>query len=139
MSKSNIALLALSAVWIKLIWLLHPHADMDFNETPVYSMFPIRPEIMISKPTYIATACGHITWLIFSTVCYFTLDNYRKIFGVLFIIQFLQFVEYFFTYNEPFDWQKVQLFGHKVELTFTLAKLVIPSCIYVFQEIWRDR
>ncbi len=112
---------------------------MAFDKIPVYSMFPLRPDIMISKPTYIATACGHIAWLIFSSVCYFTLSDYKKIFGVLFIIQFFQFIEYFFTYNEPFDWQVIDLFGHEVELSLTLVKLVVPTCMYIFQEAWRDR
>jgi hypothetical protein len=139
MSDRKLAFLALSAVWVKLIWMLHPHADIPFDQIPTYQMFPLRPDILISKPTYIATACGHIVWLIFATVCYFKFEQFKKAFAALFIIQLIQFFEYFANYNEPFAWQIVNLFGHETEIGFTLIKLVVPMGIFIYQLAWEER
>lgn len=138
MRKSRIALLALSALYVKLIWILHPHADLPYTEVPTFQLFPLAKDIMISKPTYIAFACNHVVWLIFISVCWFTLEKYRVTFAVLFLIQFLQFIEYFFTYNRPFNWQIISIFGHEIEIGLTLVKLIVPACICMYQVIWKN-
>lgn len=138
MSRKSLAWLAISTLFIKLIWLLHPDMMLQVKSIPTYQMFPFAKDIWITKPTYISFMCEKLVWLVIILIWGELLPEYKMVFGALFIIQALQFVEFFLNYNyEPWFWFYIG--NHKIDIDLTLAKLTIPSLILLYQQIWKGK
>jgi hypothetical protein len=129
--------LLLSTLFIKALWTLHPDALLPPNEIPVYKMFKYS-DILISKPTYFYFICAHTIMLIYIFVWGELLPRYRKLFVIWFVIQALQFVEYFFNYNEAQLWYFIG--RYKLDVDLTLAKMtVLPATFLLYDYIWRRK
>lgn len=89
--------LIISTLVIKELWKLFPYSEVTFK------MFPYS-EQMITKQTYFWFFCFYAIQLIVVSSWYYKFESYRKIFGVWFIFQALEVIEYYFTYNEPHIW-----------------------------------
>ena len=131
--------LILSTLIIRYLWTLHPdnYIYEDPNLIPVYKMFPFSDQ-KISWPSYLYFPCLNIVQLIYIRVWMKVFDRYRNIFHVWFVIQAMQFGEYFLNYNEA---QMSIHFGrYPLAIDLTLAKMVIlPILFLLYDVIWRRR
>lgn len=79
--------------------------------------------------------CNNANKLIWLYVVIELLPGFRWSLNTWFVIQALQFVEFFFTYNETQIF--VQFLGHNVEIGLHLAKLIIPWLVFIFEATWK--
>lgn len=89
--------LIISTLFIKELWKFYPYSET------VYKMFPYS-EQMITKQTYFWFFSFYAIQLIVVASWYYKFEDYRFIFGAWFIFQILEFIEYYFTYNEAHLW-----------------------------------
>lgn len=133
--EDRVALLVVLTLPVKFLWKLHPHAALPYDQIPEYKLFKYS-EITITWPTYISYASEHVIWLMWIYAACMMFPRFKWTFNTWFVIQFLQFGEYFFTYNETQFF--AYLFGHKVELGLHLVKLILPSLIFIWELTWRE-
>lgn len=127
----------LSTLWIKALWTLHPDALLPAEQIPVYKMFPYS-DTPISKPTYIFFICSHTITLIYIYVWGQMFGRYKNLFLIWFVIQTVQFGEYFLNYNEAQLWYYIG--PYKLDIDFTLLKIVgLPITFLLYKVIWRSR
>jgi hypothetical protein len=127
----------LSTLWIKALWTLHPDALLPGVDIPVYKMFKYS-ETLISKPTYIFFICSHTITLIYIYVWGQVFVNYKNLFLIWFVIQIVQFGEFFLNYNEAQIWYFIG--PYKLDIDLTLLKIVgLPITFLLYKLIWRDR
>lgn len=102
--------LIISTLFIKELWTFYPYSEQT------YKMFPYSPTL-ITKQTYFWFFCFYAIQLIVVSSWYYKFEECRVIFGVWFIFQFLEVIEYYLTYNEPHLWIWVDLNReHKIGL-----------------------
>lgn len=121
---------------IQALWTLHPDAWLPANQIPVYKMFKFAKDIEISMPTYFFFILRHSVTLIYIYSWGELLPKYKKIFSFWFIIQSVQFVEYFFDYNESQIFMNIGQYRLPIDLT--LVKMFgLPAYLLVLK--WKDR
>lgn len=126
----------LSTLWIKALWTLHPDALLPAAEIPVYKMFPYS-DTQISKPTYIFFICSNTITLIYIYVWGQVFVKYKNLFLVWFVIQMVQFGEFFLNYNEAQIWYYIG--PYKLDIDLTLLKIVgLPITFLLYKLIWRS-
>lgn len=76
-------------------------------------------------------------WLIIIWTWKELMPEYQSALGALFLIQGLIFIEYFFNYNETQFWATIG--NHRVPLDLSMAKLIVPTCILIYHQIWRGK
>lgn len=137
MSKEErVVLLVMFTLPISYFWKLHPHAALPDDQVPWLHLFPYS-ETVITWPTYISMVCANINKLIWVYAACEMFPKFKWSLNTWFVIQALQFVEFFFTYNETQFF--TYLFGHKVELGLHLAKLILPWMVFIWEMTWKDR
>lgn len=126
----------LSTLWIKALWTLHPDALLPADQIPVYKMFSYS-DTPISKPTYIFFICSHTITLIYIYVWGQVFVNYKNLFLIWFVIQVVQFGEFFLNYNEAQIWYYIG--PYKLDIDLTLLKIVgLPVTFLLYKVIWRN-
>lgn len=120
---------------IQALWTLHPDNFLDYDKIPTYKMFPFS-EVEISKPTYFYFMLRHVVMMIYAYAFGELVPKYRKIFMFWFIVQSVQFVEYFFNYNEAKLW--VMIFDHRLDLDLQFLKMLGMPIFYLILQ-WKDR
>jgi len=137
--RRNLVWLLLSTLIIRYLWQLHPDSFIydDPNKIPVYKLFWFS-EQEISWPSYIGGICLNIVMLIYIRVWMKVFGEYKMIFHIWFVIQAIQFGEYFLTYNEA---QMSIHFGRfPLPIDLTLAKMVgLPIMFLLYDVIWKRR
>lgn len=130
----KIATVAFLTLPVSLLWKLHPHAYLPFDQVPWFELFPLS-ETKITWPTYVSMICNNAVKLMWIYVIWELLPGFRWSINTWFVIQALQFVEFFFTYNETQIF--VQFLWHDVEIGLHLAKLIIPWLVFIFEATWK--
>lgn len=130
----KIATVAFLTLPVSLLWKLHPHAYLPFDQVPWFELFPYS-ETKITWPTYVSMICNNAIKLMWIYVIWELLPGFRWSLNTWFVIQALQFVEFFFTYNETQIF--VKFMGHNVEIGLHLAKLIIPWLVFIFEATWK--
>ncbi len=92
-SDTITVLFIVSTLFLDKLWKLWP------DSTVVFKMFPYS-EVEITKQTYVWMVFLNIITMIYVHSWCYKFDQYRAIFGVWFCLQFLQLIEFLFTYNE---------------------------------------
>lgn len=131
--------LILSTLIIRYLWTLHPdnYIYEDPNLIPEYKLFPFSDQ-KISWPSYLYFACINAVQLIYIMVWMNVFSRYKNIFHVWFVIQAIQFGEYFLTYSEP--QMSVNIGRYPLPIDLTLAKMVLlPSMFLLYDVIWRNK
>jgi hypothetical protein len=124
----------LVTLWIKALWTLHPDALLPNADIPTYKMFPFS-DILITKPSYFYFICLHAITMIYVFVWGEVFKSYRNLFKIWFIIQAVQFVEYFFNYNEAQLWTFIGPYKLDIDLVF-LKMVGLPVVFLLYNVIW---
>lgn len=127
----------IGTLFIKALWTLHPDVLLGIQNIQTHQMFPFAKHVWITKPTYISMICDKSISLIIVWTWLALMPEYKKPLSALFIIHSLQFVEFFFTYNETLIWMNIG--RHKLDIDLSLLKLIVPVGILIFQEPWKDK
>jgi hypothetical protein len=122
-------LLIVSTLFLKELWTLFPY------DTETYKLFPYS-ETMMTKQTYIWFLCYYGIWLIILHSWYYKFVDYRIIFGVWFLFQIAEFVEFYFTYNEALYYLHFR--QHKIGVNVTNIKYVVLIFLTGFQFLKDD-
>ena len=130
----RLGLLVLFTLPISYLWKLHPHSVLPDDQVPWLNLFAYS-DTQITWPTYISMICNNANKLIWIYVVLELLPRFKWSLNTWFVIQALQFVEFFFTYNET---QFFMYFGNdRVEIGLHTAKLIIPWLVFIFEAIWK--
>lgn len=118
-----------STLFIKELWTLYPSSTLE------YKMFPYS-ETMITKQTYIWFMCYYAIQLIVVHTWYYKFPEYRLIFGVWFILQVMEFIEFLFSYNEALLWFYIDT--HKINLNVINLKYLTIISLTTHHLIWKQ-
>lgn len=132
MSRKTIAWIAISGLFVKALWILHPDYDVPWQQLELIKKFPLS-DIEITDITYVSMICDKSAMLIWIFCLGMLMPQYWRAFSVWFTIQALQFGEFFLNYNET----SIYLYGVPINLSF--AKLVLPACVLLYEQIWKDK
>lgn len=125
MDRDKILVLCMvSTLFVNELWTLEPYS------TTTYQMFPYA-ETWISKRAYYALACHYAVMVIILMVLYTKFETYRVLFGVWFILNALEFVEYFLTYNKALYYLHYK--QHQVGVNMTNIKYVVLIILTGFE------
>lgn len=116
MREKFMVVLIVSTLLLRELWTLFP------DSTVAYKMFPYS-DTMITKQTYIWFLCYYGIWLIIIHSWYFKFSDYRLLFGVWFLLQVAEVIEFYFTYNEALYYLHFR--QHKIGVNVTNIKYVI--------------
>lgn len=121
---------------LKLFWKFHPDAWLPYEQVPYYKMYPFS-DVMITVPNYLAYGLDKIIWLIWIAVACKVFAQFKAL-QVLFVMQALIFVEYFFNYNEAYF--VMEIFGDNMEVGLFTLKLYVPCIVFIIETvIWKRR
>lgn len=119
-----------STLFINELWTLTP-----FSYT-TYQLFPF-VDTAITKRAYYALACHYAVMVVILMVLYYKFDKLRVVFGVWFILNALEFIEYFLTYNKAVFF--VHIGSHEVGINMTNIKYLVLSFLTIFKIITWSR
>lgn len=134
MSEKRLVLLVVSTLWVTVLWTLHPDALLDYKDIKSYRLF-LYSDVEITWPTYIFFLCRHCVQLITIHVWWSIFEKYKPLFTVWFVIQAIQFVEYFMNYNTTVFFP-VYFWGHRLDVDFTFMKIILVTGMYVSRGLW---
>jgi hypothetical protein len=120
--------LILSTLFIKELWTLFPADPTEINPFP----FSDQP---ITKQTYIWFICYYAIQLIVVHTWYMKFPEWRLVFGVWFIFQAMEFVEYFLTYNESKIWFLID--RHQININVINAKYITIFTLTLRKFLWK--
>lgn len=111
--------LIITTLFIKELWKLVPYSEQTFK------MFPYS-DTLITKQTYFWFWCFYGIQIIIVSSWWYKFEDYRTIFTAWFIFQVLEFIEFYFTYNEALIWFYVgeHTEGRKIGLNVIKFKYV---------------
>jgi hypothetical protein len=120
-----VIILIVSSLVLRELWILFP---ADYT---AYKMFPYS-EIEITKQTYWSYPLRFASEMMWTAAIYLFIQKFRFFFHVLFVVQFIEIIEYFYTYNEPW----FEAFGIPVGITVTkfivLTLTIIMQWYYIY-------
>lgn len=109
-------ILIVASLVIRELWILLP-ADYQ-----VYPMFPYS-DILITKQTYWSYPLRFASEMLWTAALYLFFQNFKSFLHVLFLVQFVELIEYFYTYNEP--WFETVVFGAEIPVGITVSKFIV--------------
>lgn len=113
----------MTTLFINELWTLEPYS------TETYKMFPFT-DTLISKRAYYALACHYAVQVVTLMVLYAKFDSYRFLFGTWAVLNALEFVEYFFTYNKSI------FFLYDFGVNMTNIKFLVLIILSI-QQLWK--
>lgn len=111
-----------STLFIKEMWTLIPWS------ASTHKLFPFS-DVMITNQTYYSYACHYAVALVVSMVIYDKFDQCKSVFGPWMILNALEFIEYFVTYNQPLAY--VTAGDHKFHVTITNIRYIVISILTI--------
>lgn len=120
--------LIFSTIFIKEAWIYIAENPETFDPFPYY-------DIQITRQTYIAYACLNAMMLLFAYTLGLLVNKYNEVIRLWFYIQFAEFIDYFFTYNQP--WFDIPFTNIHVGITFVKFTALSIMIIYKFKP-WKE-
>lgn len=108
-------LIAASLV-IRELWILIP------TDYQTYQMFPYS-DISITKQTYWSYPLRFASEMLWTAALFLFFQTFKSFLHVLFLVQFVELIEYFYTYNEP--WFETVVFGLEIPVGITVSKFIV--------------
>lgn len=124
MREKFTVVLIVSSLFLKELWTLFP------DSLVTYKMFPYS-DTMITKQTYIWFLCYYGIWLIIVHSWYYKFPDYRTLFGVWFLFQAVEVIEFYFTYNEALYYLHYK--QHEIGVNVTNIKYVVLIILTGFE------
>lgn len=118
MTNSKWLLVVLFATYLlHELWTLWPKSETE------YAAFPLKPDILITRQTYIHMLCKYAIWVIMMAIIYAMYPEARDVMIWFVAFQFLELIEYILTYNKAI--YRLSILGLNIGINITNIKAVV--------------